>query len=49
MVYRDMYEDVGNFLFAHGENPFTTKALESTKPISRQSGRLSVLLVDWAS
>lgn len=26
--YRDLYEDVGNFLFAHGENPFTTKALE---------------------
>lgn len=28
MEYHDLYEDVGNFLFAHGENPFATKALE---------------------
>ena len=28
MEYLDLYEDVGNFLFANGENPFTAKALE---------------------
>ena len=50
MKYCDPYEDVGNFLFAHGENPFTKKALEkhqadieAKREVVSHNGELGIL------